>query len=462
MGATRALIADYRVAELVVAVGVAAAATFAPPATSISLGLTGILALLAARLDLPRALALAWGLAIVPIYLDFQVAGFVAQLVIAPILFIRIFVIEERPLSLPGAFEWWLAGIVVVAGMASAAVSDQPALAVYYLARGCLFLLYLPAARAVYTSRRTIAPSLTMLMLGLVFQAAIGLLQFLLGIDFALDLLASPVMPAFIIRGSLEGKLLAQDFNWIAEGFAYPSGLFLNAIVFAVCLATGGMLLVTAPAKWFPNGRPAPWRFGGLLALAVAFGSFKLTAWLGILAGAGVFMLTRIRDRKTRVRAIVIPPVILFVLGFLFWDAIQQRLLDIARGSLFTRVLTWYTYAQNLEHHGIIGVGLGRAGLLAPSVASGAAGRQTALELAPESSPIGLAAEIGIPGMVALYLFLVWPLLRRRPQPAVWAWPAMATALVCSLAVYALPDDHILPLLTLLAGLASSRGGHEA
>jgi hypothetical protein len=38
----------------------------------------------------------------------------------------------------------------------------------------------------------------------------------------------------------------------------------------------------------------------------------------------------------------------------------------------------------------------------------------------------------------------------------------MATALVCSLAVYALPDDHILPLLTLLAGLASSRGGHEA
>jgi len=174
-----------------------------------------------------------------------------------------------------------------------------------------------------------------------------------------------------------------------------------------------------------------------------------------------VFVFIRIPDRRMRVRALVIPPLIILVLGFLFWDAIQLRLLDIARGSLLTRLLTWFTYAQNLQHHGIIGVGLGRAGLLAPSVSSAAAGQQTALELAPESSPIGLSAEIGIPAMLALYGFVVVPMLRKRSGRPAWVWPAMTTALVGNLAVYGLTDDHILPLLTLLAGLAASRGGHE-
>jgi O-antigen ligase/polysaccharide polymerase Wzy-like membrane protein len=461
MAATRPLTANYGAAELLLALGVTAAATFGPPATSLSLGLTGLLALLVARLDLPRALALAWGLAIVPVYLDFQTAGLLAQLVIAPILFIRIFVIEERPLSLPGAFEWLLAGIVLIAGIASAAVSDEPLLAAYYLVRLVLFLLYLPAARAVYTSRRTIAPSLTVFTLALVLQATIGLVQFLGGIDFAMDLLNSPVAPAFIIRASLEAKLLAQDFNWIAYGFALPSGLFLNSIVFAVCLATGGMLLVTVPAGWFPNGRPAAWRAGGLLALLVSFGAFKLTAWLGILAGAFVFILTRLPDRKTRVRAVVIPPVVLLVVGFLFWDAIQERLLDIARGSLFTRLLTWFTYAENLQHHGLIGVGLGRAGILAPSVATAAAGQQAVADLAPESTPIGLSVEIGIPGMLALYGLVLVPLFRKGSARPLWAWPAIATLMVGSLAVYGLTDDHAMPLLMLMVGLASSHGARE-
>jgi hypothetical protein len=37
----------------------------------------------------------------------------------------------------------------------------------------------------------------------------------------------------------------------------------------------------------------------------------------------------------------------------------------------------------------------------------------------------------------------------------------MATVLVGSLAVYGLTDDHIMPMLMLMVGLAASRGGHE-
>ena len=191
-----------------------------------------------------------------------------------------------------------------------------------------------------------------------------------------LGLLASPVTPAFIQRGALEAKLLTQDYNWIGFGRALPSGLVINSIVYGVFLATGGMILVAVPASWLPNGRAGVWRAGGILALLVAFGSFKLTAWLGILAGAVVFMLLRIPDPRTRWRALVIPPLVLVVLGFIFQDAIEQRLLDIARGSLFTRLLSWFTYARNIRHGGLIGVGLGRASLLAPSVSTVAGGQQ--------------------------------------------------------------------------------------
>jgi hypothetical protein len=461
MGAAGSLTARTSAPELAVALAVAAFAAFAPPATAAGVGLTAIAALLAARLDLPRALALGWGLAVVPIYLDFRVATFPAHLVIASILFTRIFLLERRPLSFPGRLEWLLFGLVVVAGVTSAALSDERVLSAYYLLHLLLFLLYIPAARAVYTDRRTIAPSLTVLLIALMVQAGVGLAQFLFGIDFALGLLASPVTPAFMLRGALEAKLLTQDYNWIGFGRALPSGLVINSIVYGVFLATGGMILVAVPASWLPNGRAGVWRAGGVLALLVAFGSFKLTAWLGILAGAVVFMLLRIPDPRTRWRALVIPPLVLVVLGFIFQDAIEQRLLDIARGSLFTRLLSWFTYARNIRHGGLIGVGLGRASLLAPSVSTVAGGQQTTMELAPESSPIGLAAEIGIPGMLALYLLFVSLVVRGGGRRPTWAWPAMVTVLVGNLAVYGLPEEHTLPLVALLAGLAASRGARE-
>jgi hypothetical protein len=461
MGATQLLTARERAPELLLALAIAAFAAFAPPATAAGVGLTAIVAVLVARLDLPRALALAWGLAVIPLYLDFRVVALPAQLVIGPILFTRIFVFERRPLSFLGRLEWVLLGVVIVAGVASTALSDQPILSAYYLVRVLLYLLYIPAARAVYTDRGTIAPSLTVLLVALMLQAAVGIAQFVFGIDFAIGLLASPVTPAFIVRGAVEGKLASQDYNWIAFGRAFPSGLFINSIVYAVCLATGGMLLLGFPAHWLPKSRVALRRAGGAVALLVAFACFKLTAWVGILAGAVVFVFLRIPDPRTRWRALVIPPVVLIALGFIFQDAIQQRLFDIARGSLFTRLFTWFTYARNLQHSGVIGVGLARASLLAPSVPTAAGGQQMTLELAPENSPIGLAAEIGVPGMLALYLLLIVPVLRGRPRPPTWVWPAMATVLVGNMGVYGLPDEHIMPLVALLVGLAAPRGARQ-
>jgi hypothetical protein len=461
MGATGSLSRQLHAPELLLALAVAALAAFAPPATAAGFGLTGLLVLLAARLDLPRALAIAWGLAVVPVYLDFPGVALPAQLVVAPVLFTRIFVFGRRAPTLPSRLDWLLLGVVLIAGAASTALSDELPVAAYYFARLVLILLYIPAARAVYTDRDAITPSFIVLLLALGLQMAIGISQFTFGINYAIDLLASPVTPAFIHRGSLAGKLAQQDFNWIGFGHALPSGLFLNSIVYAVCLATGGFVLLAAPSHWLPKERERLWRAGGVLAILVSFICFKLTAWLGIIAGGFTLILVRVKDPRTRWRALAAPPLGLLVLWLLFQDLIEQRLIDIARGSLFTRLLTWFTYARNLQHDGIIGVGLGRASLLAPEVPTLAGGQAATVELAPENSMIGLSAEIGVPGMIALYLLLVSLVLGRRPERGAWALPALATVLVGTMGVYGLTDEHIMPLVALLVGLAASPGARE-
>jgi uncharacterized protein (TIGR03382 family) len=83
------------------------------------------------------------------------------------------------------------------------------------------------------------------------------------------------------------------------------------------------------------------------------------------------------------------------------------------------------------------------------------------MEFPPESSFVGLAAEIGVPGSVALFALLILLGMRRRPWRASWALPALVTALVGNLSVYGLTDDHIFPLVALLAGSASALGPDE-
>jgi hypothetical protein len=228
-----------------------------------------------------------------------------------------------------------------------------------------------------------------------------------------------------------------------------------------VCLATAGMTLVTVPSRWLPERRVWPWRFAGALALFVAFMTLKLTAWIGIVAGTATAMILRITDPRVRWRVLVIPPVVLLVLGLLFQDLITQRLYDIASGSLITRLFVWYSYMTNLRYGGVWGVGLGQANILAPELPTIAAGQQLSMEFPPESSFVGLAAEIGVPGSVALFAFLILLGLRRRPWRASWALPALVTALVGNLSVYGLTDDHIFPLVALLAGSASALGPDE-
>jgi hypothetical protein len=443
------------------AIAVAATTTFVDPATALSSGLYVIVLMLAVRLDLPRVIAIAWALAVLPIYLDFPGASLPLDLPFAAVLFTRTFVVGRRRFSFGGWLQWGLVLVIVSAAAISAYYSPNRSLSTYYLTRFVVWLLYIPAARAIYTDWRTIAPSLTALLLAVGAQVIIGLAQLAFDIPFALGVLSSPVTPALMPRGSVMGKLATQDFNWIMNGHALPSGLFINSIVYAICISTVGMIFLAAPARWLPGGRAGLWRAMGALAILVALVCFKLTAWIGIVAGVATLVLLRLTDRRRRIQVLIVPALAAGVLWLTLHDLIQRRLEDIASGSLITRIYTWTQYWTNLEHSGRLGVGLSQANTLAPSVPTIAGGEAHMLELAPENSFIGLSAEIGVPAAIAFHLLLLGLVIRRRGGSVSWALPALVTTLVGNLGVYGLTDDHIMPLVTLLAGLASSEGGRQ-
>jgi hypothetical protein len=438
--------------------GVALLAALAPPALALGIGLTLLLAMLAVRLDLARAFAIPWALAVLPVYLDIPEYSLPADLVIIPILLARVFIGRRRWPSVPGPLDAIL-GLVALGAMGiSTARSADVSVTGFHLLRCVFWLSYIPAARVVYHDRRALTPAFTALLIATTCQALLGLVQLALGNDFTVGVLELPFMGAFFPSGALEGRLATKDFNWITFGRAFPSGLFLNAIVYGVCLATAGMALLTVPNRWLPSGRAWPWRAGGALALFVAFLTLKLTAWIGLVAGAITAVVLRIRDPRVRWRVLLIPPIVVLILGFLFEDLIEQRLQDIASGSLITRLFVWYTYMTNLRYGGLLGVGLGQANVLAPELPTIAAGQQLSMQFPPESSFVGLAVEIGVPGTIALFAFLVLLGLERRPLRASWALPAIITALAGNLSVYGLTDEHILPLVALLAGAAAAPG----
>jgi hypothetical protein len=137
------------------------------------------------------------------------------------------------------------------------------------------------------------------------------------------------------------------------------------------------------------------------------------------------------------------------------YDLIGARLAEVAAGSLIGRLFAWQVYWTNIRYSGLIGVGLGQASELAPSLGTVAAGQQLEAQLAPENSYVGLVVEIGVPATIALVALLVRGGLAPGTRRTTWFFPALVAGLVGSIGVYGVTDEHILPLLTLGAGLAA-------
>lgn len=436
---------------------IGAVAGLAPPATTLGVGLALSTALSAATLSEPKALALAWALAVIPLYLNIPGIQYPLplEMLVGMVLIWRAFVVPGRMPSFGCRTDRLLALILLSGAALSTALSPDVPRAAFHIARFTIWLFYIPLARTWYSTPSAALPGLAMLALALALQALLGFTQLAVGESLTLGMLRSPFAPLFMNANALADRLVKQDFNWIIFGRTFASGLFLNAIVFGLCLTLGGLALLAAPRTWFPRGFAWVWRACGALALMAAIVSLKVTAWLSLLAGGLLLLLMGMKDRQLRLVTTASPIIVATFAALFLRELVTARVLHAISVTAPERVLAWLAYWKSLQYGGLLGTGLGLAQLAPPPFAIYAAGQWVERVLPPENSWIGLAVEMGVPATAALLLLLLRLGVSFRGLTPTWAAPAVAAAVVGVSGVHGLTDEHILPLIALVGGTAS-------
>ncbi|MFF7214025.1 O-antigen ligase family protein [Streptomyces sp. NPDC008238] len=237
---------------------------------------------------------------------------------------------------------------------------------------------------------------------------------------------------------------------------APPLG-YANADAALMVLATGAACC----AAWTARSRPL--RVGLRLLGATAAGfALAVGSAAGFAACLGVVLcsLAAARTRRALGLAGLALALVVAVGGTcaVAVDALPPGLSASLSGQLTpARVRLWHDALETARYHPVRGIGPGRFAEAAAGTAPSAPGAGT-----PQSAPLQLAAEQGLPGvafLAASYVWLLWALQRSpRPTPVVLTAAAALTGLAMQSAV-----DHVLsyPVVTagvgLLAGLATSR-----
>ncbi|MFI8181678.1 O-antigen ligase family protein [Actinacidiphila glaucinigra] len=232
---------------------------------------------------------------------------------------------------------------------------------------------------------------------------------------------------------------------------------YANADAALMVLATGAACC----AAWAARSRPL--RVGLRLLGATAAGfALAVGSAAGFAACLGVVLCSLAADRTRRALGLAgLALALVVAVGgtcAVAVDALPPGLSASLSGQLTpARVRLWSDALETAREHPVRGIGPGRFTEAGAGTAPSAAGAGT-----PQSAPLQLAAEQGVPG-VALFaascVWLLWALQRSpRPTPAVLTAAAALTGLAMQSAV-----DHVLgyPVVTagagLLAGLATSR-----
>jgi hypothetical protein len=440
-------------------------AAVAPPATTLGVVLFIAFSSSAATMRSEKAIALLWWLSVLPLYLNLPSVAFPIplELVVALILLWRTFVVERRALSFGTASDQLLTLIVLCgAGLSTVLSQDKLRSSLNFLSLA-IWLLLIPLARATYRRPEDARLSMGVLGIAVGVQALLGFAQLVGGRPFTTGILTSPLAAVFFNNNALLSRLVRQDFNWAMFGWAFPSGLFINAIVYGLCLTTAALILLNSPPSWLPRRGAGALRASAVLGLLAAFASFKVTAWVAIATGGVLLLAHRPSRSEVRLRTVAVPLLLLVAAAGLTRELVTTRLTDVAGASALTRLIIWIAYLQALVYGGWIGVGPGQAEVLAPTLPTWAAGQNVSLLAAPENSWVGLAVEIGVPATAALLIVLVRLGVRGRPLRVTVAGPAIAAALVgCTIGVHGLTDEHILPLVALIGGVASTLNSLEA
>ena len=272
---------------------------------------------------------------------------------------------------------------------------------------------------AVWGTSAPVRRNLVAAMVGAgVVEAAIGLVEYGLGLDAVLDLLRLPLSQWVFQPSLLSERLSDVSFNWVIFDRAAPFGTFINGIDYAIFLAA--ILSTIATGEPNDSGAAAATRkrvalyiaCAGLLggALLLTFKGSGMVALGGGLAVVLGLLLLRTRRLALSGRTLALGLAILagvLVLALPFADLITQRLVFLVQreqGEFGTagRLEIWVSLLQFLGQRPIFGFGLNNATLLAEPMRTLRGGAVAFNTTTPESAYVAALIETGAVGFLAL------------------------------------------------------------
>lgn len=295
------------------------------------------------------------------------------------------------------------------------------------------------------------------LMLGLLFQALVGIYQGVIGRPVGLDFLTE----TNVVH---EQELSVGLVNRVQGTIGHPNSyaMYLTTVMpFALALllsATRGSLKVLAGITFC------------LSCMALVY-SLSRTAWVNSLVMFSVVLALAVRRKRITSQAAVLMAgtALLILLALMLFgpDIILARLTSDDRGSTYSRVTQSRIALRIIQDHPLVGVGLNNYVLA--SAEYGPA-NSVSWSGAPVVHNLFLliAAETGFVGLTAFLVFLAillvgaWRIISRAPDDTVWVAGVGIFAACVALAVHGMADYALLGSLQtitqfwLLAGLCAA------
>ncbi len=175
-------------------------------------------------------------------YLPVPATSFTLRAALVFLVAVAVRIVVDRPRSSVGgrrsSVVWLLPAVLFLLAALVAAWGAQD----YYAALKGIYdwlvvVLTAMVVAALAPSAVTVRRILSVLIVGGVAQALLGLLQYVLGLDTVLGLLRLPISGLFYQPNLLKDRLGDLSFNWVTFDRALPFGTFINGIDYAVFLA---------------------------------------------------------------------------------------------------------------------------------------------------------------------------------------------------------------------------------
>jgi O-antigen ligase len=345
---------------------------------------------------------------------------------------LRLTTIRIFPLITIAALAW-----LILSSLSLVAARDSELAAFQLINMGKMLLLCWVVASSV-GSEVDVTMVITGLMLGMLFQAVVGVYQGVTGHPTGLNFLTET---AEVHQQALSGGLV----NRVQGTLGHPNS-------FAMYIST---VIPFALASLFSTTRRSLKVLAGItLCLggpALIF-SLSRSAWINFVLIISIVLALAVRRKRISSKAAMmiagITCLILIGLTFFGPDVILSRLTSDDQGSAYSRLPLAQTALAIIRDHQWVGVGLNNYTLVSPQYDARAIADQSPLVV--HNAFLLIAAETGLVGLAPFLTFLAilltqaWRIVDRAPDDTVWVAGVGILSAFVALALHSMADYDLL------------------